>query len=364
MKLVKYENCIPVRGASRSLLCDLQRNDLKLIPNSLCEILEKHNAKSIPDIKKAYNNEYNETIDEYVAFLIENEYAFLTDNSEWFPPISKKWYSYNKITNAILDFGVKNKLKIEKLLVELSELGCEALQIRFFGSVQIDELKRILIFIKENNLSVLGIEILVKFNDMTNKNRLVLLMNNFPRLMSVIVYNSPKKSFFLVETQNNASIRFIKKNIPSQKSCGLISKDLFSINMSMFTESLNHNSCLNRKISIDINGNIKNCPSMPESFGNIKDTTLQEALNKPGFKKYWNITKNQIEICKDCEFRHVCTDCRAYTERTKFKDDIDLSKPLKCGYNPYTNEWAEWSTNPLKEKAIEYYEMQELVKKD
>ena len=101
---------------------------------------------------------------------------------------------------------------------------------------------------------------------------------------------------------------------------------------------------------------------MAQSFGNIKDTTLEEALNHPDFKKYWNVTKDQIEVCKDCEFRHICTDCRAYTERTHFNGDIDLSKPLKCGYNPYTNEWAEWSTNPLKQKAIEYYGMQELVK--
>lgn len=104
---------------------------------------------------------------------------------------------------------------------------------------------------------------------------------------------------------------------------------------------------------------------MPENYGKIQDTTLEEALNKPDFKKYWNVTKDMIDVCKDCEFRYVCTDCRAYTERTTFdKEEIDLSKPLKCGYNPYTNEWAEWSTNPLKQKAIEYYGMQDLVKKD
>lgn len=103
---------------------------------------------------------------------------------------------------------------------------------------------------------------------------------------------------------------------------------------------------------------------MQQNFGNIKDTTLEEALNHPDFKKYWNVNKDMIEVCKDCEFRHICTDCRAYTERTHFDGEIDLSKPLKCGYNPYTNEWAEWSTNPLKEKAIEYYGMQDLVKKD
>lgn len=160
-------------------------------------------------------------------------------------------------------------------------------------------------------------------------------------------------------------LHFTNQIIRSKISCGFISSDYFTMNIPTFTESHHHNSCLNRKISIDVNGDIKNCPSMPESYGNIKDTTLEEAINKPGFKKYWNITKDDIEVCRDCEFRYICTDCRAYTERTKFSDEgLDLSKPLKCGYNPYTNEWSEWSTNPLKEKAIEYYGMKEIIEND
>jgi len=104
---------------------------------------------------------------------------------------------------------------------------------------------------------------------------------------------------------------------------------------------------------------------MSQSFGNIKDTTLEKALLHPDFKKYWNLTKDEIEVCKDCEFRYICTDCRAYTERTHTNaEGLDISKPLKCGYNPYTGEWQEWSTNPLKEKAIKYYGMEELVKKN
>ena len=96
---------------------------------------------------------------------------------------------------------------------------------------------------------------------------------------------------------------------------------------------------------------------MSQSFGNIKDTTLQEALDHPDFKKYWNVTKDQISVCKDCEFRYICTDCRGYIENP---EDM-YSKPLKCGYNPYTCEWEEWSTNPLKQKAIDYYGMREVL---
>ena len=74
---------------------------------------------------------------------------------------------------------------------------------------------------------------------------------------------------------------------------------------------------------------------MKESFGNIKDTTLEEAINKHGFKEYWNIKKDDVTKCKDCEFRYICTDCRAY-----IADPSDIfSSLIKCQYNPYIAEW-------------------------
>lgn len=95
---------------------------------------------------------------------------------------------------------------------------------------------------------------------------------------------------------------------------------------------------------------------MCKSYGNIKDTRLEEALQHKDFKKYWSLTKDNIEVCKDCEFRYICTDCRAFTEQSHSSNDgLDISKPLKCGYDPHTGKWQEWSTNPLKQRAIKYY---------
>jgi len=191
-------------------------------------------------------------------------------------------------------------------------------------------------------------------------------LQNFKDLRKLLIQNDIKT--LLIKSEIGYSVLFmpptgmgdiflLKAKLNSPNCCGSIEKDLFTSNIKFFTESLHHNSCFNRKISIDAEGNIKNCPSMAESFGNIRDTTLAEAIEKPGFKKYWNINKDQIAVCKDCEFRYICTDCRAYVEDPS---DI-LSKPLKCGYNPYTGEWSEWSTNPLKQKAIDFYGMRDIL---
>jgi len=133
----------------------------------------------------------------------------------------------------------------------------------------------------------------------------------------------------------NRNILLSTNKIDFLVDCGRISPHYFTINMNVFFESRNFNSCLNRKLCIDAEGNIKNCPAMQQSFGNIKDTTLKEVIEKPGFKDLWFIHKEQIDVCKDCEFRHICTDCRCF-----IKDPENIySQPAKCTYNPYICKW-------------------------
>lgn len=74
-------------------------------------------------------------------------------------------------------------------------------------------------------------------------------------------------------------------------------------------------------------------------------------ITNNNFKQLWGIKKDEIKVCQDCEFRHMCTDCRAYIENP---NDI-YSKPLKCGYNPYRCEWDNWKLDPQKQNAIQFY---------
>ncbi len=51
--------------------------------------------------------------------------------------------------------------------------------------------------------------------------------------------------------------------------------------------------------------------------------------------EYWRIKKDMIDVCKICEFRYICPDCRVF-----ITDDTDiLSKPKKCNYDPITAVW-------------------------
>jgi SPASM domain peptide maturase of grasp-with-spasm system len=352
-----YTDCIPVRGKERSIICDLTRQDYILIPNSLFEIIENHEGKTINKIKKIYKNKYNSIIDEYFNHLFQKEMVFFTDSPEQFPKIDiNKWDEPHKILQCIMDFNSEKWNPTDKIIQDLNSLGCRFLQLRFFGKVSFLFLKDITDHFV--NSTIESIEIMLEYDEKRTLSDYDEICKSNLRISVITVTNSPmNKQVGVSGTNNFANIIHVQTKITSHFNCGNIHSNYFSINIKTFTEGQRHNSCLNRKISIDVNGEIKNCPSMTESFGNIRETTLMAALKRKGFKRYWKLSKDKINICKDCEFRYICTDCRAYREDT----NDALSKPLKCGYDPYTNKWEDWRTIPFKQRALDYYSFKEVL---
>lgn len=343
-------------GSSRSCLVDVEKSFYCLIPNSLANLFYLSKRFCKEEVVSNLDTESIEVLDEYIEFLVKNNLIFESHSDE----IEFLYFENEKnnipfeIQTAIIDGFNESDLTPK---INFFNNVAQYLQLRVYDAIHLTSLSNLLECMRSNGN--INVELVLKYDENLGVNDLIELFNDFKIVSRIILYNFTENKLLFKK-----SIIGLQTNIFDNKSCGIISEKLFMPNIQTITLSQKHNSCLHKKISIDKDGNIKNCPSMSQSFGNINDTTLEEALNHPDFKKYWNVNKDMIAVCKDCEFRHICTDCRAYTERTHFEDEIDLSKPLKCGYNPYTNEWAEWSTNPLKEKAIEYYGMQDLVKKD
>jgi SPASM domain peptide maturase of grasp-with-spasm system len=355
--IVFFECCFITTGKSRSIIVDTQRSKIEFIPNSLAERI-KNGSISKADFFKHQTKEELDILQEYYEFLIENEYAFVCDKPfvKYFSKIKLEWDFPSKITNAIIDITTLNKSSL-KSLKELEKLHCYHIQMRFYVKTTLLEFTSLLNELKTYSFET--VEFIMPCDELIS-NEIKALVIAFPFVISIIFSDALITKVEQQQPYNNGSIGYTTQKINNCNSCGNISPEYFTTEIENFTESQKYNTCLNRKISIDVNGDIKNCPSMKESFGNIQDTSLEQALNKKRFKKLWNVNKDKIKVCQDCEFRHICTDCRAYRE-----DPEDIySKPLKCGYSPYTNEWEEWSTNPLKQKTIGHYGMQEQVKNE
>jgi SPASM domain peptide maturase of grasp-with-spasm system len=325
--------CVPVLGARRSTICDLQRQTFRFIPNGLYEILTEHRDKPIAEVQAVYDHEFDAEIEEYFEFLLANELGFLCDDPSLFPDLDLEWRTPERITNAIIDIDSRSSHDFAQIAAELDDLGCKHLQLRFFDGIGLADLDAILSHTRQGRLR--SIDLVVRDNPEMTVPALEELCAEHRRIASILVHSAAEEGD--TELPSGVAVAFRARTIDSPRCCGEVNPAYFVTNLPTFTEAQTHNSCLNRKISVDTRGDIKNCPSMARSFGNAAETSLHDALAQRDFRELWSINKDQIAVCRDCEFRYVCTDCRAY-----LTDPGDrYSKPSKCTYDPYTARWLE-----------------------
>lgn len=275
------------------------------------------------------------------------------DQIDKFIPINQEYLFPGKISNSIIDLSSKSNVQlISKTLSELDLLGCKYIQFRCFLPIDFGIIERLVNHII--NTRIVNIELLLYF-EKEMLSSLINLAHINKRISRIILHSVP-----IIENLDiNNELFFLTNQQICQKSCGVVNQQYFAPNINHVIESTLHNTCLNQKISIDEMGKIKNCPSMNNDFGSIENDTLLSVIENKEFTKFWYLDKSQIDICKECEFRNICTDCRAFIE----EPDNLYSKPLKCGYNPQTCQWENWTENPIKFKAINFYNLIELTNK-
>lgn len=354
-----FADCIPVKGASRMAIYDLTRNEIILLPEGYFEMLNYILSDKIGNLLLQLADEEEKTLfTEFVGYLYTNEYITFVEDTSLFPPLQEIWDAPGAIQNAIIDIDTVAH-NFDKIFKELSMLGCQFIQIRSFSNL-LDIEKLYTILSLSYHTSIQGVELILKFHPEVPDWKYIKLIEDHPIISSLIIHSSLQKKILIVDygcddeagEYIKKEIHFVTPLINSHHHCGIITTSNFCAPaVNTFFENKLYNGCLNRKISVDVLGEIKNCPSMQKSYGNINTVSLHTAINLDGFKNKWLISKDKIDICKNCEFRYVCTDCRAFVEDPA----NDYSKPLKCGYDPYTAEWQSWSNNPLKQLAKEFY---------
>jgi SPASM domain peptide maturase of grasp-with-spasm system len=352
-----FSNCILIDGINRGIIYDLQRHTFEYVPKMLINFLREVNGNKLENtLKKYILNDNKVLFDEYLNFLINNEFVFFNYlPKKNFPLISKIFNRPYKITNLIIDISNKNIEIIEKIVNTIDFIGVESLQLRFFKNnftLYFNE-----VMDKLFNSSVRSIEIIVDNNDLFSC-EIDEITLKYNKIVKVIIFNSTKNE--IIHLKKTKALLLLTKEKITYNSKNIIDISNFSVNIDLYVESVNYNNYFHRKLYIDSEVKIKNSPELENDFGTLSDNNtegLLEIINSDSFQKYWKIKKDDILVCKNCEYKYMCVDSRV---PIKLAENYYFNE--ECNYNPYISKWKdENGYKNLKDSGVDISENGEVV---
>jgi len=313
-----YANCILVKGINNSVIYDLFLSRYYVLPIELANLINEFEESSF-DCVISSHQDFQSEITSFCNELINQGYAdwFEEDELELYPNVNLEWDYPAHITNVVINSN--NHKVISKTLMLVEDLLTPAVLLR---TNKVDTNLLVLLNKVLETSIVSHIEIITPILSVTHKE-----IERNMRLKTIWLGNKIPSEF-----KNYAKIKSIKERVYFKQKHPVYE---------LFTESQAHHTYFNRKMYIGVKGEIKNAPECKEEFGNINDLESVEELKQiiatPEFQKYWFVHKELCDVCKDCEFRHMCVDNRLPYQRK----DGSWYHQIECNYNPYICKWKE-----------------------
>lgn len=117
------------------------------------------------------------------------------------------------------------------------------------------------------------------------------------------------------------------------------SKPNFRTSSDGFAKSVSWNNCWLGKLAVSSSGDVYPCIfARNHVVGTLRKSSLAEAVGGNELSKLWGLTLDQVEVCKDCEYRYCCHNCRPLSEATF--GDLYAKNP-RCTYNPKLGTWGK-----------------------
>lgn len=334
-----HANCIPVRGASESLICDLGRGECLPIENGLLDILE-HNACSsmtVGELMAFYNHKCDAGIAALFSYLEGRGYGFFTDMPECFPPMSLQWDSPYPLTNAVLE--VQDWELAGAALSDLVGIGCQSIALIFSESIPLHIIEQEFIAkIKHSQTSCVSVYVPYNKEFSAECVREFLVRNQIVGKLVFIGDNGFKDSNIVgaLPTLFQSRVQFVSSNrLNLNNYIEIYINKNFVINTVSFSEAQRHNLALNRRVCIDGRGRIKNDLSHRASFGQLGRDVLVEVVRSGAFQQKWGLSKDMVAVCCDCQYRYMCVDFADIEH-----DGARWRRVSPCRFDPYTNSWS------------------------
>jgi SPASM domain peptide maturase of grasp-with-spasm system len=328
-KFQLFQCCIPVKGFKTGLIIDFQRKSFHRVPNQIIDYIEEYKNKNLYELFFDFKNN-KDILKKYIQYFIDNELLIISDNLDVFPKIDTSFirpFSLDVVCLEIVNFNIYTDFFKKNTL---DELGVKSLKIIIKTNVIYNLIKILKVL---ENSKIQTITLFLKYENEIEL-KIEKLKHNNPRLMEVIFFGCDNP----IKTGIDNFFYYDSLSLEKSLYKGVQNSNNFILDLNVYIESLNYNFSFNRVLFIDEFGKIRRYISDTNNYGDVsKKNDLNNALINNEILDFWKVSKDKIEICKDCEYRYICSDGRIpFKERN---EDIFYQHKVKCNYDPYKNEW-------------------------
>ena len=301
-----FEDVRIVKGYNRSLLQDLTKGSFEFMSNEAFEVLSNlHLYKDFASCLEQ-NKDIADELNQLNDLNIINH--FISENHV-FPEIDKRNSLPSPFQAITFILNDANTLYVEKNIGQLSLLT-----------------QNMFLIIEEVNYKFL--DFLINFLK-DNQNLRIIFCGKRDLLDELDKIVSERKVFCEYSVVDMSNETEYIETFPSLHN-----------NYLLFNENLNYNSGFYEKITINKDGRIGINLFDSLNLGNINELETIEDLESlktnEEYLKLINIKVEQIAVCRQCEFRYMCTDIKV-PRSTNFSSETFVKD--ECRYNPFISKW-------------------------
>ncbi|WP_160136346.1 hypothetical protein [Chryseobacterium sp. c4a] len=315
--------CIPVKGIQLGAIYDLQRDDIERVPNSIIDFIHNIHSKTVVSIIEEWKDD--EIAQEYIEFLIEKEFIFFA-NEDHFPNLSDDCFNddVSKIEFATILLSDDLIKEAQHISDRVDYLGVKRLHLHFSPDMDVQEIHNLLNSLQKSCVIDLSVSLPYQKNFTTSR------VLKEQRLKSIYFYQSP---YSKEDNYGRINLYYLKQNENSlfvPKS----SIDTIAINHRAFLTAKKYNLGLYKTILVDYLGRIRLNGTDKKDYGSFLGSKDEIDRSLLILSELWNLNRNKINPCKNCELRYACT--------ASFIPEYDQEKEeyfVNCNYNIHTNEW-------------------------
>jgi SPASM domain peptide maturase of grasp-with-spasm system len=329
--------CIPVKGVRRAVIYDLQRGKFKYIPLEFYDLLQLTPVKTVAAVKAVYGEGSERVVDDFFNVLATEQWGFYTREPGLYPPLNMNWDFPSVITNCVAEYSQTiSQWSLPALLAQLEQLQTWVLHLRLFDVSSMETITGLLPYWKHSALS--SVELMVNWFPEADTGALLEMLMSEHRITKLIMHGIPGGT--KIETSGryaqfySSRTLFTSQRFNPGDVAEKVKFESFVVNTEFFTEARNFNTGLNRKMAVDVNGNIKNHISHNRVLGNMQTGSLLQAVEQHHLNNTWSVNNDHIVKCRGCEYRYMCMDNSEVVMR-----DGEWYKTADCGYNPETTAW-------------------------